>query len=416
MSCFAQNNVKASPLAAFTTASPVIRLSSKTYRNGTQAVRPQLCPFRQNGQSLRRFWKNPQSIPLPFLLPCPSESSNFPQRRQMTATANPNVKDEPSPQEELVSGQQLSSSPTSSGGMLRSLWSFSRPHTIYGTFLSVLSLAFLATVYHGIPIKHLRFPLLTSLIPALLLNVYIVGLNQIHDIDIDRVNKPNLPLASKAMTVTEGYVTVVLSLLLGLVFCLPSLSTTPLRVVLIGSVILGTLYSVPPFRIKRFASLASGSILAVRGLLINLGFFLHMTKFGQTVAHPIVPPVLSFAIIFFTFFGLIIALLKDVPDIQGDRLFGIRTFSVRLGARAVFNICVSILVLNFIAAAVFYSVTTTSLLVRILTGIIHLAVAIHLFRKSRGVDPSNRDQVTSYYMLSWKAFYAEYLLLPLGIL
>lgn len=43
-----------------------------------------------------------------------------------------------------------------------------------------------------------------ALIPALLMNVYIVGLNQIYDIDIDKVNKPYLPLASGEFSVTTG--------------------------------------------------------------------------------------------------------------------------------------------------------------------------------------------------------------------
>ena len=38
--------------------------------------------------------------------------------------------------------------------------------------------------------------LLQALVPALLMNICIVGLNQLYDIDIDRVNKPYLPLAS----------------------------------------------------------------------------------------------------------------------------------------------------------------------------------------------------------------------------
>ena len=43
-----------------------------------------------------------------------------------------------------------------------------------------------------------------ALIPALLMNVYIVGLNQIYDIDIDKVNKPYLPLASGEFSFITG--------------------------------------------------------------------------------------------------------------------------------------------------------------------------------------------------------------------
>ena len=42
--------------------------------------------------------------------------------------------------------------------------------------------------------------LLQALVPALLMNVSIVGLNQLYDVEIDKINKPYLPLASGEMT------------------------------------------------------------------------------------------------------------------------------------------------------------------------------------------------------------------------
>ena len=44
---------------------------------------------------------------------------------------------------------------------------------------------------------------LQALIPALLMNVCIVGLNQLYDVEIDKINKPYLPLASGEMTIRE---------------------------------------------------------------------------------------------------------------------------------------------------------------------------------------------------------------------
>ena len=42
------------------------------------------------------------------------------------------------------------------------------------------------------------------MIPALLMNICIVGLNQIFDVPIDRINKPYLPLASGEFTMRMG--------------------------------------------------------------------------------------------------------------------------------------------------------------------------------------------------------------------
>ena len=47
------------------------------------------------------------------------------------------------------------------------------------------------------------FGVLQALIPALLMNVCIVGLNQLYDVEIDKINKPYLPLASGEMTIRE---------------------------------------------------------------------------------------------------------------------------------------------------------------------------------------------------------------------
>ena len=88
----------------------------------------------------------------------------------------------------------------------------------------------------------------------------------------------------------------------------------------------GALYSLPPFRLKRFPVAASLCITGVRSLVVNLGVYWHF-------AGDIAPPVWALCL-FVLPFSFAIAVLKDVPDLEGDRRFAIRTFTVRLGARA----------------------------------------------------------------------------------
>ena len=40
---------------------------------------------------------------------------------------------------------------------------------------------------------------------------------------------------------------------------------------------------------------------------------------------------------FFAIFGLVIAIMKDVPDIEGDKKYNISSFSVRKGAKSMFR-------------------------------------------------------------------------------
>ncbi|WP_256995667.1 UbiA prenyltransferase family protein [Halomicronema hongdechloris] len=75
---------------------------------------------------------------------------------------------------------------------LYALWKFSRPHTIIGTSFSVLGLFAIAAA--TIPAPAIAWgELAWAWLACLGGNLYIVGLNQIQDIEIDRINKPPPP-------------------------------------------------------------------------------------------------------------------------------------------------------------------------------------------------------------------------------
>lgn len=48
---------------------------------------------------------------------------------------------------------------------------------------------------------------------------------------------------------------------------------------------------------------------------------------------PCLPRPPSFITCFVTLFATVIAITKDLPDIEGDRQFGIETFATRMGVR-----------------------------------------------------------------------------------
>ncbi len=154
------------------------------------------------------------------------------------------------------------------GDLLRStkritttLWDFSRPHTVLGTTASALSLFCYATPPKLWASKLFLKSVTEALVPALLTNIYITGLNQIIDVDIDRINKPYLPIASGEMSKSVAIVTV-LSSLLGS-FMLSKSSEAPLRVMLSLATLLGTVYSLPPFGFKRFVVVGALCIIVV---------------------------------------------------------------------------------------------------------------------------------------------------------
>jgi homogentisate solanesyltransferase len=48
-------------------------------------------------------------------------------------------------------------------------------------------------------------------------NAYIVGLNQIYDVDIDKINKPNLPIAANLLSKMNAWKIVVFCAITGMV-------------------------------------------------------------------------------------------------------------------------------------------------------------------------------------------------------
>jgi homogentisate phytyltransferase/homogentisate geranylgeranyltransferase len=88
-------------------------------------------------------------------------------------------------------------------------------------------------------------------------------------VEIDKINKPYLPIASGALTKNQGIAIIMLSLLTSLT--LGRTQAWPLQAVLISSGVLGSIYSLPPFRLKRFPIFAALCILAVRGSIVNAG-------------------------------------------------------------------------------------------------------------------------------------------------
>lgn len=69
---------------------------------------------------------------------------------------------------------------------MAALYRFSRPHTMLGTFVSVISVSLLAL--QGSPVTvYVLQGMVTALVPALLMNICIVGMNQVYDVEIDKV-------------------------------------------------------------------------------------------------------------------------------------------------------------------------------------------------------------------------------------
>jgi len=294
--------------------------------------------------------------------------------------------------------------------LFKSLWKFSRPHTIIGTSLSVLALYFisLATTENNLTTTNLE-QMLAVWLACLCGNVYIVGLNQLYDVEIDRINKPDLPLASRKFTIKQGQLIVSLTGILSLLIA--SFAGVWLFATVAISLLIGTAYSVPPVRLKQFPFLAAFCILTVRGVIVNLGLFLHYgNKLNSTEA---LNPYVWTLTLFILLFTVAIAIFKDVPDLEGDKQYNINTFTLVIGKPAVFNLSrgvITVCYFGMIGAGLFW-LTSLNVGFFITSHVILLGL---LWWRSRDVDLEEKSAIADFYQFIWKLFFLEYLLFPIA--
>lgn len=297
------------------------------------------------------------------------------------------------------------------GDTWNAFYRFSRPHTVIGTVIAISSVSLLA-IQGGSDLSPVFFiELLKALIPAVLMNIYIVGLNQLFDVEIDKINKPYLPIASGEYTIASGGAIVVASAFMSFTMGW-MIGSTPLLWALLMGFVLGTAYSVdlPFLRWKRSALAAATSILCVRTMAVQLAFYQHMQNFVYKRPAVMTMP-LKFALAFTCCFSLVIALFKDIPDVEGDKFFGIQSFSVRLGQKRVFWLCIYFLQAVFCAAMI-VGAASPFMWSKLVTILGHALLSAILWRRAGSTDLESKAAITSFYMFIWKLFYAEYLLLP----
>jgi homogentisate phytyltransferase/homogentisate geranylgeranyltransferase len=295
---------------------------------------------------------------------------------------------------------------------LRSLIAFARPHTIIGTVLALIGLWAMAGAWAaGDPLAAGLPALLLALLAALATNVYIVGINQVTDIEIDRINKPTLPLAAGMITMARGRRWVATALVIAVVAAAVA-GPYLLAAVVIG-LLVGTAYSVAPLRLKRYHVAAAASITSVRALAVNLLVYAHFQSLvNGRAAVPVHVLALTGMVLGLT---IAIAWFKDIPDAIGDARHGIATLVLRLGIRPVIGAGVGVLVVCYLALIVAGIVGLPGVDGRVLA-VGHVALLIALVALVSRTDLTDTDSLRGFYRGIWRLFFAEYLVFPAAAL
>ena len=162
---------------------------------------------------------------------------------------------------------------------------------------------------------------------AAVLNAASNAINQIYDLEIDRINKPKRPLPSGRLTIADAWsftlVTYVIALTLAW-FVSPGGRHECFWIVLVATAIT-VLYSVPPFRTKRLGIWANVTIAIPRGVLLKVA--------GWSAVKTVMAVEPWFIGGIFGLFLLGASTTKDFADMEGDARGGCRTLPIIYGVR-----------------------------------------------------------------------------------
>ena len=200
-------------------------------------------------------------------------------------------------------------------------WTFARPFTLVPPMIGIFSGALLGYGATGV-----RFPALhvaLAVLAAGVLNAASNGLNQICDLENDRINKPHRPLPSGTLSHGEAWMFVGVTYIaaLGMV-AMVNRETLAIYVI---AALATVAYSAPPVRLKRHPIGSNLIIALIRGELLKVAGWASVA----TVLRSIEPWYISF--VYFLFL-LGATTTKDFADIEGDRAAGCITLPVKYGA------------------------------------------------------------------------------------
>lgn len=246
-----------------------------------------------------------------------------------------------------------------SGPLILAAFRFLRPHTIKGTLSAITGLvtSFFIHQYGSPQVGTISFSwmfthILVGTLSLLCANGFIVGVNQIYDVEIDKINKPFLPLANQQMTPKTALFLVSAMLLTGLALVFSWFPRFILGLYALG-LFIGLVYSIPG-GLKTHPLAAASAIVFCRCFLLNLGVCLALPYVLGMATTPreafeTWPPKVWAHLAFVCVITVVISIMKDIPDVKGDYEHAIPTLALFLGTRRTTQLCGLLMGLNYLS-------------------------------------------------------------------
>lgn len=290
---------------------------------------------------------------------------------------------------------------------LITFWKFSRPHTIIGSVIGIYTLFYI--IYDQQHIQSHSY-LIMALIIAITCNVFIVGINQVADVNIDKINKPDLPIPSGLLSVQQAKIIVYAALCISLGLAL-FISPYLFGIIVLATSI-GWAYSMPPLYLKQHHITAALAIATVRGVLLNAGGFL---VFNYLINGSLeMPENMKILTLFIVVFSVVISWFKDLPDIEGDAKYHIKTFAILYSPKVV--VITGNLLVGLAYAFTIYLKWSEYRIAEITsfkTSVLlygHLILLGLFIINAFSIRLSEHESVKKFYKRFWWFFFAEYAL------
>lgn len=230
---------------------------------------------------------------------------------------------------------------------LRDYLDFARPFTLLAPFVGIGCGTLIAQGWSA----HMGEPAAADLlvkgwalaVAGGLMNAGSNAINQIYDLDIDRINKPGRPLPAGRITLQTAWTFTIVFYLQAWLVALWT-GPGPLAVVA-AATFLSVFYSAPPLRFKNNGIVANIAMAIPRGLLLPVAGWLAVRP--HDAASPV--PWLVGLVLFLYVVGA--ATTKDYADMEGDAAYGARTLPVIMGVHRSAYLIAPFFVLPYLAIA-----------------------------------------------------------------
>lgn len=221
-----------------------------------------------------------------------------------------------------------------------------RPFTLLAPALGMLSGGLVAWYASGTKLvggNSLFAVLVLGTVAAALLNAASNAINQIFDLDIDRINKPDRPLCTGQISRAGAwaFAAAAATVALALAAVVSTLTRHWGTVALFAAAsLMSFAYSAPPLRMKARGWWANVTVAIPRGTLLKVA--------GWSMCQSMLSIEAWYMGLIFGLFLLGATSTKDFADVRGDAAYGVRTLPVVYGPEKAARMVVPFLTLPFV--------------------------------------------------------------------